>query len=822
MPLFVLENLIHTEQIDGFTITAHNPNAIDISNDIKEVLAKKKNTIEVYRGPHQKSYVDQLKFTNQCTVYFKRYFETLVEEDPQVLPWKRPDEFKKVIGTMVDWCGERNSLSSIKGLVLHSFSILKHLYLHGFTKKMLQDCLKIDNFSEAPIIFVYNPHERALILLRKAESKNLVVDIELVFNDLKLFTLLFYDVLTNSGIKLIPLVVTDENVNPDNLDCRLCINHVLSEEEFTDINKYNDWWVKKEGFFETECKEEISETLCKKFSAKIAGVLATAFVYPNYIPKFTDDQNSHQQMEHMAVLLTPAQIDIYYSHDKHMLIKGGFGCGKSIIAAAMLQKISESLEESQKLFYICYDPRSELLSQIVNNNQKTHIEKITPFHNKDGLQLSVIIEHITKSQRPKQVNFVIDEYDGEDLDVLEAAKLNYVFKKSLKEAFIILIAQPIEKKRVVNEIPQERNKFDKLKTMATHHLALNMRNSIEIHELVEATKKVLSEEKTVFIHPEDNKISDDQLITTTKITKTNEERLVDSNDSAEPVSNQEDFTNLELLKDAILRREVKVQSLENVSKSKMALDEAQAVIGSRVDDHTSGNITVSNFDYAVVEKTGHKISTQRPELFELGDKEELDEILSLIAIFEKILKNSNKHVVLHFDTEPNAIPSSLCFVLEHHFNKLKKVTNIYEEFMSSKDSILVCSYPLFRGLEYPMITVLIDRDIHFVQHYLVEILARCTSKLSVVVLQNSPVVTKVTTAWKAKGLVSQWEIEINDNNIQRKKCVFKHDDYHNIIKVTLKSQYCKDLQALLLSTSKDANITFNTKRAAEKILDQKR
>ena len=124
MPLFVLENLIHTEQIDGFTITAHNPNAIDISNDIKEVLAKKKNTIEVYRGPHQKSYVDELKFTNQCTVYFKRYFETLVEEDPQVLPWKRPDEFKNVIGTMVEWCGERNSLSSIKGLVLHSFSIV--------------------------------------------------------------------------------------------------------------------------------------------------------------------------------------------------------------------------------------------------------------------------------------------------------------------------------------------------------------------------------------------------------------------------------------------------------------------------------------------------------------------------------------------------------------------------------------------------------------------------------------------------------------------------------------------------------------------------
>ena len=37
--------------------------------------------------------------------------------------------------------------------------------------------------------------------------------------------------------------------------------------------------------------------------------------------------------------------------------------------------------------------------------------------------------------------------------------------------------------------------------MKTYDLTLNMRNSIEIHEMVEATKEVLKEEKTVFIHP---------------------------------------------------------------------------------------------------------------------------------------------------------------------------------------------------------------------------------------------------------------------------------------------------------------------------------
>ena len=658
---------------------------------------------------------------------------------------------------MVDWCNKTSSLSSIKGLVLHNFSVLKHLYLHGFTKEMLQDCFKIDNFLEEPIIVVYNPHEKVLILLHKSKNKkSLETDIKLVFDDLKLFTLLFNDVLKKGGIKLIPLVVTDEKVNPDNLDYRLCMNHVLSEEEFGDIGKYNDWCVEKENYFETEFKEQISETLSKKLSAKVTGVLATAFLYPNYIPKFMDEQNPQKQMEHVTVLLTPAQMDVYYSQYKHMVIKGGFGCVNSIIAAAMLLKISESLEEDEKLFYICYDPRSELVNQTINNDQKKHIEKITSFHNKDGLQLSAIIENIIKSERFKKMNFVIDEYNGEDLDKSEARKLSYVFRDSLKEAFIVLIPLPIEKKRVLNEIPQDRNKFHKLETMKKHHLTLNMRNSMEINELVEATKEVLSEEKTVFIHPKCSKASD-QLSTTTKTTKVNEETLVESNESDESVSTGKHPTDSELLQDIELEPEFKVQLVENTSQFKMGLDEAQAVIGSHTKDDTGGNIIVSKFEYAVVEKTGHKISTQRPELFELGDKEEFDKTLCLIAIFEKILKSGNKHVVLHFDTEPSAIPRSLFFALEHHFNKHEKVTTIYEEFVLLKESILVCSYPKFRGLEHPLVTVLIDRDIHFVQHYLVEILARCTSKLDAVVVQNSTDLTKVTTAWKTESLVSQWE-----------------------------------------------------------------
>ena len=45
--------------------------------------------------------------------------------------------------------------------------------------------------------------------------------------------------------------------------------------------------------------------------------------------------------------------------------------------------------------------------------------------------------------------------------------------------------------------------------MKEHHLTSNMRNSTEIHKLVEATKEVLKDKQTVFIHPKDSKIGDE-------------------------------------------------------------------------------------------------------------------------------------------------------------------------------------------------------------------------------------------------------------------------------------------------------------------------
>ena len=403
LPLFILEMLNHRQGIDGFEIVAHVPNANDISKNAKEILAKKnKKVIEVLLASGVTEYFDESKFEKEYAKNFTKYFETSAQKDPLMIPWKMmPESFTTIVNTMNHWCkNTNNEYERIKGLVLHSFFILKHAYRHGFTKEMLQDYIKIENYPEAPITVVYNPHERALLLLRKAASENRENDLALAFNDLKLFILLFHDVLANSGIKVIPLVVTDQNVNEGNLDCLECMGHVLSEEEFKNIHNFNTWLINTHA---TGRKININETLSKTFLAKITGVLSVALLHRDCTPMFTDEHNLHLHMEQLTVLLTPEQLDVYYSEQKHMIIKGGFGCGKSIIAAAMLQKISESLKEYEKLFYVCYDSRSELLNKMVKMEKMekmVKMEKVVPFLNKKNLKFSKIIEHITKTEGP--------------------------------------------------------------------------------------------------------------------------------------------------------------------------------------------------------------------------------------------------------------------------------------------------------------------------------------------------------------------------------------------------------------------------------------
>ena len=112
---------------------------------------------------------------------------------------------------------------------------------------------------------------------------------------------------------------------------------------------------------------------------------------------------------------------------------------------------------------------------------------------------------------------------------------------------------------------------------------------------------------------------------------------------------------------------------------------------------------------------------------------------------------------------------------------------------------------------------------YYVQHYLVETLARCTSDLCVVVLQNSKTLTDVTAEWKTKQVIQQWEIECTVDHLQEEDSEFKlttNKDPH-IIQAKFNREYCKLLEERFAEfVTEDKNFE-SKKKEARKITQQR-
>ena len=814
--------MIHIDKIPDYQLFAHNANAKEISDAIGEILKTKETNIKIKLNPIKRENVENIDFDTRCVTYFEEKFENLAKDAPIILPCKEPEKFKEIVKTMESWCRETNKSSSIKGLVLHSFPVFRHLKHFGFTRKVLKRRLNIQEFSEEPVTIIYNPQENVLLLIRNAENQDLETNIKLGLDDLKMFILLCSDQLKGSKMKLISLVVTGKEHDFQS-KCVNCANNVLSLETFKDLPTFENWYESRATYFEKEIVQSINANFIKSFLAKITGAVAATFLYGEYMPTMT--VNCNEKMENLSVLLTRQQMEILYSQHKHMIIKGGFGCGKTVIAAAMLKKISESLRNDEKLYYICYDARSELLSKITKDTQEKTDANITPYHNEERRNLSEIIRDVLQQdESTKKINFVVDEYDGEDLDESEANRLNKVFNESLKQSFILLIVQPIEKERIIFNTNQSKNRFDLLKNMELHQLNLVMRNSVEIHKLIKVTVDLLQKEKTVFIHHRTNE-RESEVKMDVPISRNN---VVNELSKPNPDIN----TKLASAKKKIIEENHE----EGSSILKLGLDEAQAVSKS-VDglvtkclDATAGFFsfgkrkTTTNFLYASVDKTGHKITSKKPALCEVKGKSGFQRIISLIAIFQERQITKGEHVVLHFDTATNTIPEIYLFVFAYHFKMEHKITNNYKAFKSREKSILVCSYPTFRGLEHPKITVVLDRDIYYVQHYLVETLCRCTTDLCVVVLQTCSTLNKVTAEWKSKQVIEQWNVEISKDAAAREnfKTELKSIKNCSLVNATFSFKYFEKLEKEFEKlVTEDTIFQYKDEFEAKKTLQQR-
>ena len=437
--------------------------------------------------------MERSQFQKLCEKYFSGCYEEILTEGIFTLinHDSVSSDTKEIVTTMNNWCSERQKKGAGMGLVVYGYDLFGHLKFLKAPYNIWQS-----NFFDSPgedFIIVYSQSESLIFLIRKANNENLELDIELSTIDMTKFLLVFHDVLEKSGIKLINLLAIDGDVD---VKCKDCKYQVIPKMSLTSSRSFEIWRENRKKEFETSSKYgKISQDFSVRFAGKMLGFLALfeREKHSCQIPPWLSDDPVEQMTE--AQLMTSEQLDIVCSSFKHIIIRGCYGSGKTIVALKKAEIISRSLKDGDSLWYVICNSRSKLREEI------KVIPKIQVFCNEMQMPGSFILHDVLeKDSKQGNLNVIFDEFDGETLDKAEAKKLGKEFKtnKRLKNSNIILIPQPLEIQRIINGTEKQGNKFELLKTMNSVKLKLNMRNTLRINRLVMATVNALKDRPVYF------------------------------------------------------------------------------------------------------------------------------------------------------------------------------------------------------------------------------------------------------------------------------------------------------------------------------------
>ena len=722
--------------------------------------------------------------------YFKKYYRVIAKQ--QVLSFPDNDylnleaPFNTIMKTMEDWCNKNKGKKNMKGLVTLGYNLDKHLEFLNFPNDIFQSI----SMDLEEILITFNPMKKIILIIRIAKDTNLRYEMELSTADLLKFTLLYKDVLNNSRVTLLNLLVVNKESDLRSLKCKFCNDQIISVETLKTTKSFEKW-LKDKCFIDTDTyMEKVNKSFTTDFYAKLLGFLASY--------QFTKEKSRYGELPSLStnpvkqmaptLLMTPEQKKVVYSSRKHLIIKGCYGSGKTIVACKKAEIISRSLKKDDSLYYIICDSRSVLRAEI------KPVPKMELISNTDQIKESILLDQILKDNPKKgKLNIIFDEFDGENLDENEAKALNQHFRMNerLKNSNVILIHQPLKVERMVNGTTIKGNMFEMLETMNPPlELTHNMRNSMEINRLVKATTDALKDHKTVYFDTASNAMAQ-------------KKNAVDGVDQTNFLVVKSERRKRKFSKTKPGKHEIET-SLKNddaVLRKKFKADEAYEHSISANSQSKSTNTVTSRFQHIKSNKSGHKIKSTLPSFYEIDYPEASTNFkVCLIAILHNILgakvednqldvsslngltdmQDFQKHVILHFNAL-HAIPKTFDDVFKL-MGISEKVTNNYDDFKRDSDkAIFIGTYRTFRGLEYPRMIIVLNTSLRFLKHFLPECLNRCTTFLHIILLNKQGqvencdqtetllgVIEKWKTPSRGRALVKQWKTKLS--GLERNSC----------------------------------------------------
>ena len=811
--------------------------------NISDMTRDEKKTLEINRGAGTKEYIKLAGWKDECTRYFASYYKSL---DIITVPSDRDT----IMTTLYELC----SRNAGRGFIFKNYDMINHLEFLGFDKNLLVKNLMTKLTTNFPTYLAYIERKKVILICGKTvNSNNPNQCVENIVTSIKCFLTLYGEIIQGNGITVIGILIKENEEEDKSIRCKFCELFSTSHIAFESTDNFLTWWKPIETFhnwWDLDVSQRIgirtddrNETLFDILAAEILGFMAAAMI-PT-IPSLTKDVT--QQLRQTYLLYTPQQMNAYFSDNKHVVIQGSYGSGKSILGLKKLELIWKNFTENEIIFYVNYDSKSQLHTQMEINvrevlrtfSRNVHcirsFEEMSKFRdstvyiwqNKASEKLSTILKKFMGMEKLEivKVNVIVEEYDGETLTRKEAAQIKKLMKMdNFKESHVIILQQPLTKKRSwsvgKDSYESESCMFQELEgPFKVIKLEKTLRCTNEIHNLTKFTQNLVENQESVF--PTDI----EKLKPPLKQTSVNAE------------INSEIFSN----------PGTTISSKENVGSDPKKIDEP---LEQLIDlDHAFKNLSVlrnlggakskivSNFGFVCEPQKGLDITKKTPELIQFSEQINSTSNIAVIALtlaLNKFISENKKTTLLYTsDKEPKILRMAI-HLFPHIVSKVCKTETIkeyeviytesFEEYLENKETrmVFVTNFRSVNGMEFDNVLILLNRSEYYLKHFLPQMISRCNcnlnfillpkenesvkrlsslTKLSNFLLRSKLVEEKFTVGnmiedWKEKSLVEscEWDYRIIECQKQTckedRKCYcisFKTDDL-----VTVHSEYYRN------------------------------
>ena len=760
--LFVLGNCI----INGFCFLSYRYQRQDLARISTQICDFKftRKAVSVNFGANFTKTFSYKNWTKHCSKFFNHFYTsngtvTEVITVPDITE-KREDGscWSLSINTLKKWCTfSQNSL----GLIVTNYDIKEHLFFLGATESLLREAFNIENFSkDKERLIVFNACEGVIFIIHFA-LENLSEKVAHCIEDVRLFSLLLKKELNESGVVIAGLIAYHGKTKHASVKCDRCKYLIVAPEIFESPEKFmrflKEYKIKNNfNKIETETARDNKDQVFRAVSSKILGYMAR---YKTAIlPTLQSDPIKN--IEQAEMLLDRYQMEIVYSKENRVILRGDYGSGKTVIALKKIQLLLKTIKDKEVIYYVNFTCKSEVhffikhkLKALNELNQKLYVIP-------GGYDLSYIVKSIIlpkeDSRGTKMIHLFVDEYFSENLTIKEANTLSDIFSntKQFKNSTVLIAAQPIEIDRTdyyyvgkkETEHLKETHAFDILaKNMKVHTLKYVMRTTVQINELVQVTEKFLnnqSNEYTRQLAPEKKKVSTIKSMPL-KIKKAFHDIKWNT---ILPQQERNSTFYVDLPSQAILHPLPNPQqSSRQVSFSDTASNESQKTIDhdelhkltySTSSHNKKKNLkTVTTYRYSCNSKIGHGILGPLPNVIRLPPSADKYEQIALIGMLLKKIENieSKRVVFIHFEpTNPYWLMSLL---QSRTVFPSVRVTEDLQTFLKERSDnlILVKNYNKVKGLEFPQVLMILDSNEYHLKQYIPETMARSQSTLSILI-----------------------------------------------------------------------------------------